>query len=90
MYTLLWHLLMTDLSPAARAVLDAFVGDPTERDELEDDRRYLAAALRAAAEQVVPDAADHLRTAINSPDWWDAHDHIRTALLAIAAELEGQ
>ncbi len=40
---------MTDLSPAARAVLDAFVGDPTERDELEDDRRYLAAALCAAA-----------------------------------------
>jgi hypothetical protein len=40
---------MTELSPQAQAVLDAFVGDPTERDELEDDRRYLAAALRAAA-----------------------------------------
>jgi hypothetical protein len=46
---------MTNLSPHARAVLDAFVGDPTERDELEDDRRYLAAALRAAAEHVVRD-----------------------------------
>ena len=31
-------------------MLDAFVGDPTERDELEDDRRYLAYALRAAAD----------------------------------------
>jgi hypothetical protein len=43
---------MAELSPAAQAVLDAFVGDPTERDELEDDRHYLAAALRAAADHL--------------------------------------
>jgi hypothetical protein len=30
-----------------------------------------------------------LRAAINSVDWWDAHDQIRAELLAIAAELEG-
>ena len=80
---------MTDLSPAARAVLDAFVGDPTERDELEDDRRYLAAALRAAADQVVPPALEE--------EWRDRNQalpltkmvEIRLKLLAIAAELEG-
>jgi hypothetical protein len=78
---------VTNLSPAARAVLDAFVGDPTERDELEDDRRYLAAALRAAADQVLavqwegriePDTAHSLGV-----NW------TRDALLAIADELEG-
>ena len=76
-------LKMTDqpLSPAARAVLDAFVGDPTERDELEDDCRYLAAALRAAVDQVIP-------------DFWDSnysriHAEIAQHFLAITAELEG-
>jgi hypothetical protein len=49
----------------------------------------MAAALKAAADQVVPDAANYLRAAINSVDWWDAHDQIRAELLAIAAELEG-
>jgi hypothetical protein len=80
-------LVMTDLSFAAQAVLDAFVGDPTERDELEDDRWYLAAALRAAADQVVPENAEAVG---------DKHDdaradqwmRIRYKLLAIAAELE--
>ena len=43
---------MADLSPAAQAVLDAFLGNPEYRDELEDDRHYLAAALRAAADHV--------------------------------------
>jgi hypothetical protein len=67
------------LSPAAQAVLDAFIGDPTERDELEDDRHYLAAALREAAEQlgyhIVYDYGEDYRI--------DVAD-----LLAIAAELE--
>lgn len=63
------------LSPAARAVLDAFVGDPTERDEFEDDRWYLAAALRAAADRV-----EH---------HWDGTECV-DYLCAIAAELESK
>jgi hypothetical protein len=74
---------MTTLSPQAQAVYDAVREIcPAPADEI------AAAALRAASDQVVPDAADHLRTAINSPDWWDAHDQIRAELLAIAAEME--
>ena len=81
---------MTELSPQAQAVLDAAdavleqAGAPTWL-----VARGMAAALKAAADQVVPDAANYLRAAINSVDWWDAHDQIRAELLAIAAELEG-
>ena len=71
------------LSPAAQAVLNAASRSSWGRN---DD---IAAALQAAADQVVPDAANYLRAAINSADWWDAHDQIRAELLAIAAELEG-
>ncbi len=80
---------MTELSPTAKPVWDAY----EELLEYEcvvtrTDMKALAAALRAAADQVVPDAANYLRAAINSVDWWDAHDQIRAELLAIAAELE--
>jgi hypothetical protein len=73
---------MTDLSPAAQAVLDAYIqGLATKR------RNAIAAALRAAADQVVPDDANPVG---------DAHDdarhdqwmRIRLKILAIAAELE--
>jgi hypothetical protein len=84
------------LSPAARAVLDAFVGDPTERNELEDDRRYLAAALQAAADQVVPcgpkpsaNSDFHLMNWTKSLDQYYQRQQTRAELLAIAAELEG-
>jgi hypothetical protein len=80
---------MTKLSPQSQAVLDAFVGDPTERDELEDDRRYLAAALRAAADQVVPETESPRSELEYDLGDWDARDDVRDALLAIAAELEG-
>jgi len=72
---------MTDLSPAAQAVLDGFRAVPTLM-----DGPSIAGALRAAADQVLtaqwegriePDAAHSL--GIN----WT-----RDALLAIAAELE--
>jgi hypothetical protein len=75
------------LSPAARAVLDAF--NREARPEPHHQQEAIAAALQAAADQVVPDAANYLRAAINSVDWWDAHDQIRAELFAIAAELEG-
>ena len=53
---------MADLSSKARAVLDAFLGNPEYREELEDDRHYLAAALRAAASQLTSaKSADTLR-----------------------------
>jgi hypothetical protein len=78
---------MTDLSPAAQAVLDAFFKAPMGQSYVDDDLNAIAAALRAAADQVLaaqwegripPDAAHSL--GIN----WT-----RDALQAIAAELEG-
>ena len=78
---------MTDLSPAAQAVLDAFLDSPVDAGNYYATRsRQIAAALRAAADQVLaaqwegqihPDAAHSL--GIN----WT-----RDALHAIAAELE--
>lgn len=76
--------LMTEPSPAAQAVLDAAYRrmDENPNNEVE---ATLAAALRAAANQVVP--APHLPydscCDVNAAA-------IRTELLAIAAELEAQ
>ena len=79
---------MTDFSPAAQAVLDAFLDSPVDAGNYYATRsRQIAAALRAAADQVLaaqwegrikPDAAHSI--GIN----WT-----RDALHAIAAELEG-
>ncbi len=67
---------MADLSPAAQAVLDAFLKAPC------DNKLSVAAALRTAADQVVP-----------QPKYsWDVSSEnrfIRRQLLAIADELEG-
>lgn len=63
----------TSLSPVAQAVLDA-VCDNTEPDC--DTQHLIAAALRAATDQVVP--ANGSRK----------NNEIRAELLAIAAELE--
>ena len=72
---------MAELSPAAQAVLDAVTA------ELDWDARYhshqaAAAALRAVADQVVPE--------LDEPDRGACTDHQRkrAALLAIATELE--
>jgi hypothetical protein len=78
---------MTDLSPAAQAIYEAWWTDEDGPWTL-SERERLAAALRAAADQVVPDHANSVG---------DAHDdarrdqwmRIRRKLLAIAAELEG-
>ena len=61
---------MTNISPAAQAVLDAYRSTHLSINNL-------AAALRAAADQVVPESC------------FESDDAIRAALLAIAAELEG-
>jgi hypothetical protein len=44
---------MTDLSPAAQAVLDAFLGDAEHTGlQMDDLRENVAAALRAAADHL--------------------------------------
>ena len=74
---------MADLSPAAQAVLDAAVCHPVFA-----THRRIAAALRAAADQVAPDEPNYMRAAVASQDWWDKHDLIRSELLTLATELE--
>jgi hypothetical protein len=79
---------MTDLSPAAQAVLDAFTGNDTIHG-LHLMTPRLAAALRAAADQVVPiEEAMPLNLAHRVR--WDALQSVRFQLLAIADELEAQ
>ena len=68
---------MADLSPAAQQVFWEFNRAASGKP---DDWHYLpaiAAALRAAADQVAPES-------------WRLHQYVRHELLAIAAELEGQ
>jgi hypothetical protein len=65
------------LSPAAQAVLHGFWDAPVSPTR----NVQIAAALRAAADQVVPKDVDP------SGDWTDK-DEVRHQLLAIAAELE--
>ena len=77
---------MAKLSPAANAVWEAFNQD--EAWGFVDYGEKLAAALRAAAEQVVPEEqlyGGDQRWALER----DARQTCRAALLAIAAELEG-
>ena len=76
---------MTDLSPAAQAVLDAASDSLDCRGYISDQ---VAAALRAAADQVVPSVPFDRR--YTTQERWDARDDIRFELLAIAAELEVQ
>ena len=78
---------MTNLSPAAQYIVNAAVesGGGYGRATPVLHAR-LAAALRAAADQVVPETAPPL---IGTPFVrWDAMDEIRAQLLAIADELE--
>ena len=74
---------MTELSPAAQAVLDAVCAN-TEPDC--DTQHIIAAALRALADQVVPETTtpwnSTLTPVISAKD-------VRSKILAIAAELEG-
>ena len=83
---------MTDLSPAAQAVLTAIHAAP---DNTRDSYRSAgAAALRAAADQVVPKTPtlSYPTETFGHEDYelgvWVANDDTRTELLAIAAELE--
>ena len=73
----------TPLSPAAQAVMNAFVSIAGEGHRHQS--AAVAAALRAAADQVVPEEPDYMRNAI--PDAFDRQESIRAEILAIAAEL---
>ena len=76
---------MTNLSPAAEAVYDAFICTPVEC----ETKQALAAALRAAADQVVPEEPLY-----GGDQRWmferDTRQESRKKLLAIAAELRAQ
>jgi hypothetical protein len=72
---------MTNLSPAAQAVLDAYRDAPLE------DELTIAAALRAVADQVAPSDAMEPRNYI--PMALECQ-RIRAEILAIADELEAQ
>ena len=82
---------MTELSPAAQAVLNAFEnasdGEYVEGVWVVNERTMLSAALRAAADQVAPSDADEPR---NSLPMAIECQRIRADLLAISAELEAQ
>ena len=77
---------MTNLSPAAQAVLDAYGRETGDIDCLwhPSELKGLAAALRAAADQVVPVDALYARSCCEF-----VGERARQALLAIADELEG-
>jgi hypothetical protein len=89
------------LSPAAQAVLDAFLNGyvckPGCNVAFEADRNGIAAAIRAVADQVVPKSEPPQRDSFSDRSVWqwavDCHNHdtdTRSKLLAIAAELEGK
>ena len=74
---------MTNLSPAAQLVWDAFCGAPICAEV------KLAAALRAAVDQVVPE--EPLYGGDQRWEWErDARQSSRKKMLAIADELEAQ
>ena len=75
--------MTTPLSPAAQAVWDAFNDAYEAQGLLEDMGQPIAAALRAAADQVVPN-----RGPLDRAAWSPFAGQIRSELLAIATELE--
>jgi hypothetical protein len=81
---------MSELSPAAQAVLDAAMASAIQN--LHGTyKRDIAAALRAAADQVIPLTSKPNDTFCIPPVAtmvWMRETNIRKVLLAIAAELE--
>ena len=75
---------MTDLSPAARAVLKAAcIHHGLFNEEIIQRRRMIAAVLRAAADQVVPEFWHE-----EGDIYAETKHDVRADLLALAAELE--
>lgn len=79
---------MTELSPAAQSILDALCMDELNGPQQLAARAHAAAALRAAADQVVPEEPE--------PRWYEPvrpvfnRQRLRRRILAIADELEAQ
>jgi hypothetical protein len=80
---------MTELSPAAQAVLDAYWKSPWDPSLQHEDRYAIAAALRAAADQVVPERPLREGDQRWMPELY-TRQVCRQKLLAIADELEAQ
>ena len=88
---------MTDLSPAGQAVKDAVLALYSNHPQIRDtgwqlDAATVAAALRAAADQLVPEEPEppELPFADVNDTWprWNANQDTRRHFLAIAAELD--
>jgi hypothetical protein len=80
---------MTKLSPAAQAVFDAYWESPWDQSlQQHEDRLAIAAALRAAADQVVPHEDGPSCEGDEYQEAYELRQFIRHDLLAIAAELE--
>jgi hypothetical protein len=83
---------MIELSPAAQAVLDAANGAQCygPDDCLNESRWIVAAALRAAADQITPEDYSCYTGHLEHDFAMEArNESVREAILAIAAELEG-
>lgn len=87
--------MKSSISPAAQAVLDAYKeasdGHYIDGEWVQDHAGQVAAALRAAADQVVSEPPMLVPGGRSYEAAWTAtvQDAIRRDLLAIAAELEG-
>jgi hypothetical protein len=79
---------MTELSPAAQAVLDATYQE-MDYAPLCNVQWAAIAALRAAADQVVPQRRKPMYADSWEESTWTAQQDTRADLLAIADELEG-
>jgi hypothetical protein len=75
-------------SPAAQTVWSAFLNH-SEWEVTTSELCGVAAALRAAADQVVPDTPAPDVASLKEFERWDAKRFVRLQFLAIAAELEG-
>jgi hypothetical protein len=76
---------MTDLSPAAQAVLDAYFTEADRLDREVSDNEMLAAALRAVAERNEYKANLRDEMEVMFSEGWNG---LRKEILAIADELE--
>jgi len=79
---------MSDLSPAAQAVLNAF--NDEAKPEPHHQHKAIAAAIRAVADQVVPlELSLPEQAPMDGHTRQDQRSKTRRELLAIATELEG-